>query len=234
MDARAVLHALFPEGCDLSVSGSVITGEASLAGHYIRVIGTTDRVAVGVEIALQLAAAILACIREHPGSPILLLVDTSGQRLSRRDEMLGLNGYMAHLARCVDAARRQGSSIIGLVYAEAVSGGFLATGLLADECYALPEAQIRVMNLAAMSRVTKQPLDRLQWLSTSSPIFSPGAVNYYVMGGIREIWEGDLSQRLIEALAASSSMDRRSLDAFARGGRTQAAKISQYVRDVPC
>lgn len=232
MDAQAVLKALFPQGHDVTITDSIMTGHASLSGSHIQVIGTIHRIPIGVELALRLAAAVLACVRDRPGAPILLLIDTSGQRLSRRDEMLGLNGYMAHLARCVDAARRQGSPILGLVYAEAVSGGFLATSLLADECYALPEAEIRVMDLAAMSRVIKIPLDRLQSLSTSSPIFSPGACNFYLMGGIREIWESDLSQRLVAALAGSSSADRRRSDGFTRGGRMRAAPVSQYVRDV--
>ena len=116
----------------------------------------------------------LRIVRDHPGRPILLLVDTQGQRLSRRDELLGINGYMAHLAKCLQLARNRGHKIIGLVYSEAVSGGFLASSLLADRCYALPEAQVRVMNLPAMSRITKIPLERLEELSKSSPVFAPG------------------------------------------------------------
>jgi malonate decarboxylase gamma subunit len=46
-------------------------------------------------------------VREHPGRPILMLVDTQGQRLRHRDEMLGINSYMAHLGKCVDLARRK-------------------------------------------------------------------------------------------------------------------------------
>ena len=40
-----------------------------------------------------------ATIRERP---IVMLVDTSGQRLSRRDELLGINGYLGHLAQCLE------------------------------------------------------------------------------------------------------------------------------------
>ena len=40
-----------------------------------------------------------------------MLIDTQGQRLRHRDEMLGINSYMAHLGKCVDLARRQGHRI---------------------------------------------------------------------------------------------------------------------------
>jgi hypothetical protein len=36
----------------------------------------------------------------------VILVDTQGQRLRRRDEMLGINSYMAHLGKCIELARR--------------------------------------------------------------------------------------------------------------------------------
>jgi malonate decarboxylase gamma subunit len=173
---------------------------------------------------------VLDTVREHPGRPIVLLVDTSGQRLSRRDELLGVNGYMAHLAKCLELARRSGNRTLGLVYGEAVSGGFLATSLLADVCYALPEAEIRVMNLPAMARVTKIPLERLQELSKTSAVFAPGVENYHRMGAIRALWDGDLAAHPEAALAEAEEGDRRRLDGEARGGRTLARTVADRVR----
>ena len=72
-----------------------------------------------------------------------------------------------------------------------MSGGFLASSMLADTCYALPEAEIRVMNLPAMAR-HEDPLERLTELSASSPVFAPGVDNYLRMGAIEALWEGDL------------------------------------------
>ena len=40
---------------------------------------------------------------------------------------------------------RRGVPVIGLVYDQALSGGFITSGLIADACYALPEAEIRVL-----------------------------------------------------------------------------------------
>ena len=61
-----------------------------------------------------MAGVVLDVVRDHPSRPILLLVDTQGQRLSHRDELLGINGYMAHLAKCLDLARRQGAPGAGV------------------------------------------------------------------------------------------------------------------------
>jgi malonate decarboxylase gamma subunit len=193
------------------------------------VIGTTNHTEVGVELALAMAAAVLAVIHDHPARPIVFLVDTSGQRLRHRDEMLGLNGYMAHLAKCVEMARRRGHAIISLVYEQALSGGFLANGMMADVCAALPQAEIRVMGLAAMARVTRISEERLTQLSISSPVFAPGAHNYLLMGGLDALWEGDLSACLTDALEHVDATDHRRVRGLERGGRMFADAVTQRV-----
>ena len=211
-------------------TGSSSPVPARCGATDVTVIGARNKAPIGVELAHRMAGAVLETVREHPGRPIVLLVDTSGQRLSRRDELLGVNGYMAHLAKCLELARRSGHRTLGLVYGEAVSGGFLATSLLADVCYALPEAEIRVMNLPAMARVTKIPLERLQELSKTSAVFAPGVENYHRMGAIRALWDGDLSAHLEAALAEPEEGDRRRQDGEARGGRTLARAVADRVR----
>lgn len=230
MEVPVLLQKLFPKGHDITFDGSFFSGQARVAQRSVMVTGVQHQGAIGVELAHRLAGATLESVRNYPGQPILLVIDTSGQRLSRRDELLGLNGYMAHLAKCLDFARRNGCRTVALVCNEAVSGGFLATSLQADSCYALPEAQIRVMNLPAMARVTRIPLERLQALSRISPVFAPGADMFFRMGAIREIWNGDLTAHLIEALAQPVEPDRRRADGEARGGRTLAMKIATRVR----
>jgi len=140
MEWKKVVEKLFPADHEVRQEGDLLLGEGRCGKHTFAVIGTTNHTEVGVELALAMAAAVLAVIRDHPARPIVFLVDTSGQRLRHRDEMLGLNGYMAHLAKCVEMARGRGHAIISLVYEQALSGGFLANGMMADVCAALPEA----------------------------------------------------------------------------------------------
>jgi malonate decarboxylase gamma subunit len=230
MDIHMLLDQLFPSNHEVKFDGSYFSGLGHTTKGDIAVIGTKDAAPIGVELAYRMAGEVLAIVRDHPGRPILLLVDTQGQRLSHRDELLGINGYMAHLAECVELARKHGHRIIGLVYSEAVSGGFLATSLLADHCYALPEAKIRVMNLPSMARITKIPLERLEELSLASPVFAPGVENYLRMGAIRSLWEGDLSACLLDALEAPQEGDCRSDLGEARQGRTLARFVAERVQ----
>ncbi len=232
MSIDTLLDRLFPGGHDIAFDAPFFAGTGEAGGRTVAVIGTLDKAAIGADLAFRMADAVLRIVGEHPGRPILLLVDTSGQRMSRRDEMLGLNAYVAHLAKCLDLARRQGHRIVGLVHGEAVSAGFLSSSLLADACYALPEAEVRVMNLPAMARVTKIPLERLEEFSKNSAVFAPGVANYVAMGAVRALWEGDLEACLLAALddPADPAIDRRSIDGEARGGRRLARGVADRVR----
>ena len=231
MDWKTLAATLFPDGHTVVEQDDFLTGTAQLDGGTVTVIGTTGHAAIGVEIALLQAQAILATVRQHPRRSIVILIDTQGQRLRHRDEMLGINSYMAHLAKCIDLARRRQHKIVGLVYDQALSGGFITSGLMADGCYALPEATIRVMGLAAMARITKVPEARLTELAKSNPVFAPGAVNYLQMGGVEAIWQADLAQQLVQALRQASPQDRRSAAGLQRGGRSLAWTVAQAVID---
>jgi malonate decarboxylase gamma subunit len=211
------------------VKGDLIEGVASVRGTPVTVLGSTHHAAIGVELALAQARAVLACVGSHPGQAIVLLVDTQGQRLRHRDELLGINRYMAHMGCCIELARQQGHRIIGLVYDQALSGGFITSGLIADACYALPQAEIRVMRLPAMARVTKIDEARLTELSKSNPVFAPGVENFVAMGGIQAVWSGDLQACLSEALQAASTHDTRAALGLARGGRSLAHLVTQRV-----
>ena len=229
MDWKTLTQQLFPEGCDIVERDCFLTGSAQVGEHTVAVIGTSNHTPIGIEIALAQAEEILETVRRHPGRPIIILIDTQGQRLRHRDEMLGINSYMAHLGKCIELARRRGHKVIGLVYDQALSGGFITSGLMADACYALPDATIRVMGLPAMARITKVPEERLVELAKSNPVFAPGAENYFLMGGIEAIWHGDLSRLLQEAVANNNTDDLRASLGAARGGRKWAHEVINAV-----
>ena len=229
MDWKAVAKSLFPLGHAIAEQDDFLSGSAHTKAGSIAVVGTTGHAPIGVEIALAQARFILATLRAHPGRPILIMVDTQGQRLRHRDEMLGINSYMAHLGKCVELARRKGHKVLGLVYDQALSGGFITSGLMADACYALPEATIRVMGLPAMARITKVPEERLVELAASNPVFAPGPENYLRMGGLEDIWSGDLAAKLEQALAAPHAGDTRGALGQARGGRKLAQPVIEAI-----
>lgn len=230
-DWNTLAATLFGARHGIAADGDFLHGTALLDGASITVLGTTGHAAIGVALALAQARVVLDTIARHPGRPILLLIDTQGQQLRRRDELLGIHRAMAHLGMAIDLARRRGHRVIGLVYDQALSGGFITSGLIADACYALPEAEIRVMRIPAMARVTKLPEALLAALSATNPVFAPGVANYVAMGGVRALWQGDLRTALREALATAPVEDLRAQDGAARGGRKLAAAVAQRVLD---
>lgn len=235
MKLNDILDCLFPAGHTVDVANSVITGQAETAQGTVAVLGTTDAAAIDHAMALALADFILDTVEQHPGRPLVFMVDTSGQALSRSQELLCLNGSLAHLASCVDLARRQGHASFSLVTANAVSGGFLSFGLMADRAYALADAQVRVMDLRAMARVTKIAHERLVELAATSPIFAPGAESYVRMGGVEAIWPTAsaelLEQALLVALQTAPVTDQRMGCGLTRGGRQLAAGVAKMVQN---
>ena len=165
MDWNLLATRLFGPDHGIASHGDFLHGTAHLDGHPVTVTGTTNHAPIGVRLALAQARVVLDTIAHHPERPILLLIDTQGQQLRRRDELLGINRAMAHLGASIDLARRRGHRVIGVVYDQALSGGFITSGLIADACHALPEAEIRVMRIPAMARVTKLPESMLLQLS---------------------------------------------------------------------
>lgn len=231
MEWTSLVTQLFGPYHGMRAQEDFLQGDVMFEGAPLTVIGTTNHAPIGVKLALAQARVVLDTIARHPGRPILLLIDTQGQQLRRRDELLGINRAMAHLGAAIDLARRQGHRIIGLVYDQALSGGFITSGLIADACYALPEAEIRVMRIPAMARVTKLPEEKLAALSLSNPVFAPGVQNYVAMGGVRALWQGDLPAALRAALRDTPTTDQRAQDGAARGGRQMSAAVVQRVVD---
>lgn len=229
LDVLALCQSLFPEGHDVHVEGELVSGTGLTSDGPVELIGTCHRAGIGVDLAFALAGQVLKVVERYPNRPILMLVDTQGQKLSRRDELLGNGGYLAHLAKAFEVARSRGHLLLSLVYGEAVSGGFLSLGMIADRTYALPDAQIRVMALPAMARITQIPMEDLEELCRTSAIFGPGVTHYERLGAVEAIWDGDVSSHLLDALREPAGVDQRAELGASRGGRTSAAGVMAAV-----
>lgn len=223
------LDALFPGGHAVHAHGGILRGLGRGPEGDVAVLGSLGGAELGVEGALALSAEVLRTVSDHPGRPLLVLVDSRGQRMSRRDELLGLNGLLGHLAACVELARRGGHLIQALVRGDAVSGGVLPLGFMADEVAALEGANPWVMSLPAMARVTKLPIERLEALSRTSPVFTPGLDAFLRLGAIEAVWRPPLDVALAAALAQPATPDGRAERGLARGGRLLAAAVAARV-----
>lgn len=220
MQTKKVLEKLFPNKLEYHIDNSMIRGSAETKIGKVEIIGTVDSAAMNQLIGVTLSNEILSVIEKGQKTPIVFIVDTMGQDSSRADELLCLNRTFAHLASCVDLLKRSGHPNIAVILGEAVSGGFLSYGLMANQVFAMQSSQVKVMDLNAMSRVTKIPLDKLKSLSQTSAIFAPGVENYYAMGAVDDIWE-KLDEHLVgKALEAQLTH----MDDFLTDSRRQLAE----------
>jgi malonate decarboxylase gamma subunit len=233
MTLDEILTGLFPSGHDVKTSpAGIITGTGKRKnGEAIAVIGVANGEALGTAGVLPLAEEVLRVVATGGNTPILVLVDTQGQLMARRDEMRGLNEYLAHLAKCLLLASQQGHRTIGLEYGKAAAGAFLATALATDRLVGLPGAEPTVMDLPSISRVTKLPLDKLTELAKTTPVFAPGIDHLFQIGAVAEIWDPEkpLDQQLEVALGEASPADTRDELGAERKGRAMAAMVAKRV-----
>ena len=227
-----ILKGLFGKGHDITRDGDVLTGHGELeGGGTVAVIGAINGAPLSPDGALQLAKHVLKVVEEGGDAPILVLVDTEGQLMARSAEMLGLNEYLSHLAKCLLLASREGHRTIGLEYGKAAAGAFLATALATDILVALPGAEPAVMDLPSIARVTKLDLEKLKEMAKSTPVFAPGLDHLSQTGAVKAVWDPGklLAPQLAATLKDASPEDRRDVLGKEREGRTVAADVAKRV-----
>lgn len=228
MNLNTLLDQLFPAGHQVEIDNNIVYGTGESTAGTVAIVGTENTV-IGVDAALALSRRFIEVMEKHPGRPILMMVDNNGQKMALSDELLGLNQYIAHLVQLQDLARRQGHKVIALVYGNSIAGGFIAFGLCAGHTYAMSDSETSVMKLAAIVRVTKLEREYLEELSKSVAVFAPGVENFYLTGGLEEVWHENLAEKLAEALGKDQSVDCRAETGMKRGGRPAAAGIIDRV-----
>lgn len=229
MTLDEILASLFPAGHRLEIGETLLIGDAELKEHGpVHVLGVRNRAYLGVDDACILAGRVVEIVRSGDKQPILLLIDSASQRMSRRDELLGLNDFLAHLGKALILASAGGHRVIALLYGGSAAGAFIATALAADTLVALPGAHPEVMDLPSMARVTKLPIAVLEEKAKATAIFAPGLDNLAQTGAVLETWSPDkpLDAQLLVLLAKPPAADRRDLLGAERKGRPKAAAIA--------
>ena len=235
MTFHDILASLFPDGHSVVNDHGVLCGSGPLrSGGTAFVIGIADRTPVGIDEAIRLSRYVLTSIARGSG-PILVIVDSDSQRMSRRDELLGLNEFLAHLAKVLLHADFQGRPTIGILYGHSAAGAFLATALATRVLVGLSGADPAVMDLPSMAKVTKLSLAVLEEKARSTPVFAPGLKNLAQIGAVHRTWDESLPlvdqlEELLEELP--DVRDRRAEIGKKRGGRTKAADIAERVHEL--
>lgn len=233
MTLAEILSSLFPGGHSVAVADGLVTGHGTLGETKLHVVGIDGDTALGVEGALALSARVLDAVRAGEGAPILVAVDSDSQRMSRRDELLGLNECLAHLAKTLLLADRAGHPTVGLIYGHSAAGAFIATALATRVLAALPGATPSVMDLPSVARVTKLPLEKLQQMATSTPVFAPGLDNMVAAGAVHVVLDPGtpLDAQIRTLIADLPTRDERDRLGEERGGRPVAREIAERVAE---
>ena len=234
MTLDEVLTSLFPSGHAVKRGpAGTLHGTAKVDGQgNVTVVGIVGGTPLGVDGAILMAGHVLATVEAGGRAPIIVLVNTASQNMARRDELLGLNEYLAHLAKSLALAARQGHPTVSVLFGHAAAGALIATALSSDSLVALPGAEPSVMDLPSISRVTKLPLEQLKELAKSTPIFAPGVVPLFAIGAVTETWPANepFAPRLAALLRQpTATSDRRDRIGLERKGRLLAQKIAARV-----
>lgn len=227
MSYRQLLSAMFTNTVNIKEQNNILKGDANYFGVSFILCGVVNSAALDNAMCCDLAQFILEEIKQKPKTNFIFFVDTSGQQTTHFAELIGLNRYMAHLAKTLHYARSIGARVFGVVYGKALGGAFIATALNAEKIYALNSAQIAVMWLDAMSRVTKVPLEKLQQLSETSPIFAPGAENFVKLGAVEAVLAANqIMPQIIRDLAdLPDDINQWRIKGQNRGGRSMSNTV---------
>jgi malonate decarboxylase gamma subunit len=228
-----ILASLFPNGSSIETNGTMIAGQAILPdGGPIHVLGVVKGQPLGVDEAIVLAGRVVEIVKSGDRVPILFLVDSASQRMSKRDELLGLSEYLSHLAKALLLAEAEGHRTVGLLYGGSAAGAFIATALATGTLVALPGAHPAVMDLPSMARVTKLSIDVLKAKAETTPVFAPGLDNMVRTGGVHVVWDeaAPLAPQLAAVLQRPRGQDDRGRLGTERGGRQKAAELAERVR----
>ena len=143
---------------------------------------------------LPLAQEALRVVTNGGDIPILVLVDTQGQLMARREEMRGLNEYLAHLAKCLLLASEQGHRTIGLEYGKAAAGASLAIcsanrDLLVGSARCRARGAIGAGHRSPRQVLTYAAVGQAERACEDDPKFAPGLDHMAQMGVVAEIWD---------------------------------------------
>ena len=157
---------------------------------------------VGLREGVGLARAVREVI-EHDADrsdderrPIVAIVDVPSQAYGRIEEILGEHLYLAAAVDAYATARVAGHPIIALVVGSAISGGFLAHGLQANQILALDDdkVEIHAMHKPAAARVTLRTVAELDELAKTVTPLSYAVRDWATLGqcdGLLDVTNAD-------------------------------------------
>ena len=176
---------------------------------------------------------------------IVAVVDLPSQAYGRIEETAGLHQAIAATVDAYHRARNAGHPTVAIVVGQALSGGFLAHGLQAQQILALddPGVQIHAMHKSAAARITLRTVDELKKLAETVVPLSYNVRDWAQLGfcdGLLPISDADdptaddisaVRHAVDSAIAAARSGPRDLSNRLESPGALQNRKASRTIRD---
>ena len=182
----------------------------------------------------------------HMKRAVVAVVDLPSQAYGRIEEMAGLHHAIAAAVDAHHRARNAGHPTVAIVVGQALSGGFLAHGLQAQQILALddPGVQIHAMHKSAAARITLRTVDELEKLAETVVPLSYHVRDWAQLGfcdGLLPVSDTDaptaddvsaVRHAVDAAIAAARSGPRDLSNRLESPGALQNRKASRAIHDV--
>lgn len=176
---------------------------------------------------------------------IVAVVDLPSQAYGRIEELAGLHQAIATSVDAYHRARTAGHPTVAIVVGEALSGGFLAHGLQAQQILALddPGVQIHAMHKSAAARITLRTVDELEKLAETVVPLSYNVRDWAQLGfcaGLLRVSDADapttddiaeVRHSVDAAIATARSGPRDLSNRLDSPGALRNRKASRAIRD---
>lgn len=209
------------------VEGSVLVADSHLGNAVARLLCVVEdptspylrarRGEVGVRESLVVAGAVRAAMAG--GLPVVAVVDVPSQAYGRLEETVGLHLAVAAAVDAYATARQAGLPVVALIVGGAISGGFLAHGLLAGHIVALDAlgVEVQAMNRRTAARITHRSVEELERLGCELAPLSYDVARWATLGHCDQLLtvsdagspRPDDVARVRQALAAGVDQARR-------------------------
>jgi biotin-independent malonate decarboxylase beta subunit/biotin-independent malonate decarboxylase gamma subunit len=177
---------------------------------------------------------------------VVAVVDLPSQAYGRIEETAGLHQAVAATVDAYHRARNAGHPTVAIVVGQALSGGFLAHGLQAQQILALddPGVQIHAMHKSAAARITLRTVDELEKLAETVIPLSYNVRDWAKLGfcdGLLSVSDADtptaddistVRNAVGAAIAAARSGPRDLSNRLESPGALQNRKASRAIHDV--
>ncbi len=210
---------------------------------------------VGLREGVGLAHAVREVVARGVGEPddrlvpIVAIVDVPSQAYGRVEEIMGEHHFLAAAVDAYASARVAGHPIIAIVVGSAISGGFLAHGLQANQILALDDGavEIHAMHKAAAARVTLRTTAELDELASRVTPLSYAVADWATLGfcdGLLDVSNADqptdddvgrvrseLRDAVARARAGPADLSNRLRSSEARTTRAASIEVRRRVTE---